>query len=60
MPPKQRPLIREGDKKQTTEKGLEIPVPTKRAFLDTLRRATRKEKPPRSAKGKRRTSRSKS
>lgn len=53
-----RKLVNEGEDKQVTEQGLEIPIPTKPEFMDVLNRATRKRgKPSRSSKGKRRTSR---
>lgn len=51
-------LVREGEESQTTEQGVEIPVPSKEQVMDVFKRATRKrEQPSRSAKGKRRTSR---
>jgi hypothetical protein len=53
-----RPLIREGEPTQKTRTGLEIPVPTRDEFFGLLdKAASRPEKPSRSSKGKRRTSR---
>jgi hypothetical protein len=57
-----RPIIREGEPSQKTEKGLEIPIPTAAQFEDALKRVSRKgrgkrEKPSKSGSGKRRTSR---
>lgn len=53
-----RPLVREGEPTQKTKTGLEIPVPTLDEFFGLLdKAASRPEKPSRSAKGKRRTSR---
>jgi hypothetical protein len=49
---KKRSLAREGEPSQKTEKGLEIPVPTKDDFFGLLAKATKKkesrEKPSRS------------
>ncbi len=44
MPSKngRKPLVREGDPKQTTKTGLEIPVPKSADFNRLLRRAARK------------------
>lgn len=44
MPKKQQPLIRKGDRKQKTKKGLEIPVPDQDDFLGTLDKASRTKK----------------
>lgn len=62
MPKKngRKPLTREGEPKQRTQEGLEIPVPKREEVMDLFNRAAKKrppEKPSRSAKGKRRTSR---
>ena len=40
---KQRSLAREGEPSQKTEKGLEIPVPTKDDFFGLLDKATKKK-----------------
>ena len=56
MPPKQKPLTREGEPTQTTEQGLEIPVPERDEVLRVLGKAIKKTSaPPR--RGKRRSSR---
>jgi hypothetical protein len=51
---KHRSLTREGEPSQKTEKGLEIPVPTKDDFFGLLDKATKKkefrEKPSRSGR----------
>jgi hypothetical protein len=60
MPAKngKRPLVREGEPKQKSKTGLEIPVPKREEFFGLLdKAASRPEKPSRSSKGKRRTSR---
>ena len=62
MPEKngKRKLVREGEPSQRTKTGLEIPVPTREEFFGLLDKAAKKsapEKPSRSAKGTRRTSR---
>jgi len=58
MPPKQKPLTREGEPSQTTEHGLEIPVPERSEVFGVLGKVVRKksssEPPPR---GKHRSSR---
>jgi hypothetical protein len=55
---KDKPLVREGDETQRTATGLEIPVPTRDEFFGLLdKAATRSEKPSRSGRGRRRTSR---
>lgn len=49
MPKQSDDLSREGEPSQETEKGLEIPVPKRRAFLDNLRKSAKRpksEKPP--------------
>lgn len=38
---KQQPLTREGEPKQTTGKGLEIPIPTRDEFFGSLRKVTK-------------------
>lgn len=40
-------LVREGEPSQKTDKGLEIPVPTREGFFDALKKAVKKspEKP---------------
>ena len=52
---KKRPLVREGEPSQKTEKGLEIPVPTKDEFFGLLDKATKKKesrgKPSQSGRG---------
>jgi len=40
-----RPLTRDDAPKQTTEKGLEIPVPERGEFFKGLKRAIRKDQP---------------
>jgi hypothetical protein len=40
-----RPLVREGEPKQKTAKGLEIPVPKSEDFDRLLRKAARKRAP---------------
>jgi hypothetical protein len=53
-----RKLVREGEPSQKTKTGLDIPVPTRAEFFGLLdKAASRPEKPSRSSKGKRRTSR---
>jgi hypothetical protein len=53
-----RKLVREGEPSQKTKTGLEIPVPTRDEFFGLLdKAASRPEKPSRSSKGRRRTSR---
>lgn len=39
---KQKPLVRAGEKRQKTRKGLEIPVPERSRFFDELDRTVRK------------------
>lgn len=53
MPPKQKPLTREGEPSQTTEHGLEIPVPERREVFGLLGKVVRKQsssEPPRRGK----------
>ncbi len=50
-------LSREGEPSQTTEKGLEIPVPERKELFGFLDRVTRRPSEPRGP-GKRRSSRS--
>jgi hypothetical protein len=51
-------LAREGEPSQTTDKGLEIPVPERGELFGFLDRVIRKAEPsPRSGRGKRRPSR---
>jgi hypothetical protein len=53
-----KPLVREGEPKQRTKEGVEIPVPSREQVMDVFAKATRKrESPSRSSKGKRRTPR---
>lgn len=53
-----RSLAREGEPSQTTDKGLEIPVPKRKDFFGLLNKAAKKaEEPSESSKGKRRTRR---
>lgn len=42
---KKRPLVREGEPSQKTEKGLEIPIPKADEFFGLLKKATPGEKP---------------
>jgi len=42
MPPKQKPLTRKGEPSQTTEKGLEIPIPERSELMGVLGKAIRK------------------
>jgi hypothetical protein len=44
MPRKPKRLVREGEPSQQTDKGLEIPVPTRGRFFKDLRKAIRAEK----------------
>jgi hypothetical protein len=44
MPRKPKPLTREGEPSQRTEKGLEIPVPERSEFFKGLKRAAKAEK----------------
>jgi hypothetical protein len=58
MPPKKQPLTREGEPKQTTKGGLEIPVPKRDEFFRGLergasRKKSREGKPSESERGKR-------
>jgi hypothetical protein len=62
MPEKrERSLARRDEPSQTTEQGLEIPVPERSEVMDLFSRAAKKRSPAgyssRSARGKRRTSR---
>jgi hypothetical protein len=58
MPPKQKPLTREGEPTQTTEQGLEIPVPERREVFDVLGKVVKKQRPSEQPRrGKRRPSR---
>lgn len=53
-------LTRKGQPTQTTEKGLEIPVPKRKSVFDLLNRAATKraeDAPSERGKGRRRTSR---
>lgn len=43
-----KPLTREGEPKQTTPGGLEMPVPKRSEFFKGLKRATRPKAPARS------------
>jgi hypothetical protein len=45
MPRKKQPLTREGEPKQQTDKGLEIPVPKRDEFFRGLRRGASRKKP---------------
>ncbi len=38
-------LVREGEPSQKTEKGLEIPVPTREDFFGALKKAAKKKSP---------------
>jgi hypothetical protein len=58
MPRKKQPLTREGEPKQTTKEGLEIPIPERDEFFRGLERGAsrkkrREEKPSESDRGKR-------
>jgi hypothetical protein len=46
MPKKAQPLIRKGDKKQKTKRGLEIPVPERKDVFGGLDKASRTKKRP--------------
>lgn len=50
---KKIPLVRPGEPKQKTRKGLEIPVPKRDEFFGPLEEATRKKPPERRGKGRR-------
>ena len=43
---KRKPLVRPGDKKQKTRKGLEIPVPRREDFFGPLEKAATERKAP--------------
>jgi hypothetical protein len=46
MPDKRdKRLVREGEPSQRTEKGLEIPVPTREDFFGALKKAAKKKPP---------------
>lgn len=45
MPPKQKPLTREGEPSQTTEHGLEIPVPERDELFGALGKVIKKRSP---------------
>ena len=49
---KKAPLVRPGEPKQKTRKGLEIPVPKRQEFFDPLDAATRKKPPARRGKAR--------
>lgn len=58
MPRKKQPLTREGEPKQTTKEGLEIPVPKRDEFFRGLGKGAstkkpREERPSESDRGKR-------
>jgi hypothetical protein len=59
MPKKPKPLVDKGEPSQTTERGLEIPVPERGEVFGLLDKAAKKrdQKPSARGKGKRRTSR---
>ncbi len=57
MPPKQKPLTRESEPSQTTEQGLEIPVPERDEVFKVLGKAIRKTVSEPRPRGKRRSSR---
>jgi hypothetical protein len=57
MPKQSDDLSRKNEPSQRTDKGLEIPIPTKDELFNVLERATRREPSPRSGRGKRRPSR---
>lgn len=50
---KQKPLVRPGDKKQKTRKGLEIPVPSRDDFFGSLEKAATKKPSERRGKASR-------
>lgn len=50
---KRKPLVRLGDKKQKTRRGLEIPVPSRDDFFGSLEKAATKKPPARPGKASR-------
>jgi hypothetical protein len=40
-----RPLVREGEPRQRTKEGVEIPIPTRKDVFDLLDKAARKRQP---------------